>query len=241
MAKHARVVQVTGTGRATATPDVVRLALGIRCDGDDVSSALREAGGRVQAIGDAVRGLGVESADIGSTGAGVHPRYDRDGQRVVGYQADHRLSVVVRAVDQVGAVVDAVSSAAGNALSVDSIQLDLSDASGLQDEARSAAFLEARAKAQQYAALADSTLGDVLSVVEGSARSTPTPGPRMAMALASSPMPVEAGEQTVTASVTVTWAMDGSRHHGPTTGGPDHAGPAGMSPAGPPFTEHGDN
>ncbi len=241
MPKDPRIVQVTGTGRATATPDVVRLALGVRCDGDDVSSALREAGGRVQAIGEAVRRLGVESADIASTGAGVHPRFDRDGQRVVGYQADHRLSVVVRALDQVGAVVDAVSSVAGNALSVDSIQLDLSDASGLRDEARSSAFLDARAKAQQYAALADATLGAVLFVIQGSARGAPGPGPRMAMAVAASPMPVEAGEQTVTASVTVTWALDGSRHRDSSPGGPGHPNAPGMSSLGPPFTEHGDN
>ncbi len=214
MAKRTRIVQVTGTGRATGTPDVVRLALGISCDGADVSSALRDAGGRVQAIGEAARGLGVEGSDIGSTGAGVHPRYDRDGQRVVGYQAQHRLSVVVRAIDQVGAVVDVVAAAAGNTLSVDSIQLDLSDVSALADEARSGAFLDARGKAQQYAALSDATLGDVVSVVEGAARGGPAPGMRMTMAAAPS-MPVEAGEQSVTASVTVTWELDGSGHHRP--------------------------
>ena len=213
MAKHPRIVQVTGTGRSTATPDVVRLALGVSCDGADVSSALRDVGGRVQAIGEAARGLGVDGSDIGSTGAGVHPRYDRDGQHVVGYQAQHRLSVVVRAIDQVGAVVDAVAAAAGNALSVDSIQLDLSDVSALQDEARSAAFLDARSKAQQYAALADATLGAVLSVVEGAGRTAPAPGMRMSMAAAAPSMPVEAGEQTVAASVTVTWALDGRGHH----------------------------
>jgi len=234
MAKHLRIVQVTGTGRATATPDVVRLALGISCDGEDVSSALREAGARVHAIGDAVRGLGVESSDIGSTGAGVHPRYDRNGQRVVGYQAQHRLSVVVCVLDQVGAVVDAVASVAGNALSVDSIQLDLSDVSALVDKARSGAFLDARAKAQQYAALSDATLGHVISVTEGSVRNGPMPGMRMAMAAAASPMPVEAGEQTVTASVTVTWALDGSHHHR----GAQDVG-LGMSCATGPFTEHG--
>lgn len=234
MAKHPRVVQVTGTGRATATPDVVRLALGISCDGPDVSTALRDVGGRVQAIGDAARGLGVDGSDIASTGAGVHPRYDRDGQHVVGYQAQHRLSVVVRAMDRVGAVVDAVAAAAGNALSVDSIQLDLSDTSALGDEARSGAFLDARAKAQQYAALADATLGPVQSVVEGSVRTAPAPGMRMAMAAAASPMPVEAGEQTVSASVTVTWQLDGATRHTV-----DAEVPAGMPPGARPFTGHG--
>ncbi len=100
---------------------------------------------------------------------------------------------------------------AGNSLSVDSIQLDLSDVSALQDEARSVAFLDARAKAGQYAALSDATLGPVLSVVEGSvAGGGPRPMMRMAMASADSAMPVEAGEQSVSATVTVTWALDGS-------------------------------
>ena len=211
MSRHRRIVQVTGSGKATATPDVVRLALGVTCDGDDVSSALRLVGERVQAIGAVARSQDVRAGDISSTGAGVHPRYDRDGQRVVGYQAFHRLGVMVRDVDRVGAVVDAVAGVAGNSLSVDSIQLDLSDVSALQDEARSAAFLDARAKAAQYAALSDAVLGEVLSVVEGAVGGGPArPMMRMAMASADSAMPVEAGEQTVTAAVTVTWALDGS-------------------------------
>ena len=202
---------MTGSGKSTATPDVVRLALGVTCDGDDVSSALRLVGERVQAIGAAARSQDVRAADISSTGAGVHPRYDRDGQRVVGYQAFHRLGVMVRDVDRVGAVVDAVAGVAGNSLSVDSIQLDLSDVSALQDEARSAAFLDARAKAGQYAALSDAVLGEVLSVIEGAvAGGGPRPMMAMAMAARDSAMPVEAGEQTVTATVTVTWALDGS-------------------------------
>ncbi|HEU4330442.1 MAG TPA: SIMPL domain-containing protein [Lapillicoccus sp.] len=208
MAKNRRIVQVTGSGKASATPDVVRLALGVTCDGDDVSSALREVGARVQAIGEAARAQDVRGNDISSTGAGVHPRYDRDGQRVVGYQANHRLGILVRDVERVGAVVDAVAGVAGNSLSVDSIQLDLSDVSALQDEARSAAFLDARAKAAQYAALSDAPLGEVLSVVEGAvAGGPPRPMMRMAMASADSAMPVEAGEQSVTASVTVTWSL----------------------------------
>jgi uncharacterized protein YggE len=36
---------------------------------------------------------------------------------------------------------------------------------------------------------------------------------RMAMAAAASPMPVEAGEQTVSASVTVTWELDRGTQH----------------------------
>ena len=36
-------VEVTGAGTASATPDVVRVALGIRCDSEGVAAALSAA------------------------------------------------------------------------------------------------------------------------------------------------------------------------------------------------------
>lgn len=213
MSKHSRPVSrtvvVSASGRASATPDVVRLSLGVRTDGGDVSSSLREVGARVQAIGEAARSHGIDSSDIRSTGAGVHPRYDRDGQRVVGYQAYHGLAVVVRAIDTVGAVVDSVAEVAGNALSVDSIQLDLSDSTRLEQEARDNAFAQARSKGDLYARLSGGVLGEVLSVVEGGSHGGPVPMRAMAMSSGAmdSAMPVEAGEQTVSVSVTITWAL----------------------------------
>lgn len=202
-------IDVVGTGQASATPDVVRLQLGVRADGDDVAGALRLAGGHVAGIGAAAREHGIAAADISSTGAGVHPRYDRQGQPTRGYQAFHQLSVLVRVVDDLSSVVDAFSAAVGNALTIDAISLDLADRGPLQVHARDAAFADARAKAEQYAALAGGQLGPVLAVAEGG---SPRPGfARAAMAsdsiAMSASMPVESGEHTVSVSIAVTFAL----------------------------------
>lgn len=204
-----RRIDVVGAGRASATPDVVRLQLGVRADGDDVAGALRLAGGHVSSIGAAAREHGIAAVDISSTGAGVQPRYDREGQPTRGYQGFHQLSVVVRVVDDLSAVVDAFSAAAGNALSIDSISLDLADHGPLQVQARDAAFADARAKAEQYAALAGGQLGPVLTVAEGG---SPRPGfARAAMASGwveqAKSMPVESGEHTVGVTIAVTFAL----------------------------------
>lgn len=201
-------VQVVGVGKASAVPDVVRLSLSVRCDADDVGAALRAVGTRVEAIGRVAGAQGVAPADLRSSGAAVQPRYDRDGRDIIGYQASHSLAVVVRALDSVSALVDAVATEAGNALSVDSIQLDLSDTTPLEQAARDDAFAKAEAKAQQYAALSGARLGPVLAVVEGGSGSGSGPTPRMALMASASPsMPVQAGEQTVSATVTVTWSL----------------------------------
>ncbi len=205
-----RRVDVVGTGRASAVPDVVRLDVGVACNGDDVSGALRESAGRVEAMGAAARSHGIPGADISSVGAGVHPRHDERGQRVVGFQAFHRLQVVVRAVDRVGAVVDALAGAAGDALSVDGITLEIGDREPLEQQARERAFGHARAKAEQYAVLSGSTLGPVLFVSEGPVHGGPRPEVAL-MARASASMPVEAGVQSVTATVSVSWALEPPR------------------------------
>ena len=204
-------VEVVGTGTASATPDIIRLALGVRCEAEGVGPALAQAAGAVRGVSAAARAHGLADADIASTGASVQPRWDRDGNRVTGYTAHHHLTLRVRQLDRLNDLVDAVAASAGNALVIDSISLDLADRAPLQAAARAAAFADAQAKAAQYAQFARASLGRVLSVVEV-AGAVPRPGP-MPMAMArsaadSAGMPVEAGEQTVTVTVQVAWALD---------------------------------
>jgi uncharacterized protein len=197
-------VEVTGSGTASAAPDVVRVRVGVRCDGDDVSSALADAASRSRALAQAARDHGVADADLRTTGTGVHPRHDREGVTVVGYTAYQSLSVVVRDPALVGSLVEAFAGAAGNALTVDGIGLELADSAALLAQAREAAFADAEGKARQYAELAGRTLGKVarLSDVDrGGAQ------PRFAMMAAgkAADLSVELGENSVTASVAVRW------------------------------------
>jgi len=197
-------VEVTGSGTASAAPDVVSVRAGVRCDGDDVSSALADAGNRAQGLAQAARDHGVAESDLRTTGTGVHPRHDREGVTVVGYTAYQSLSVTVRDPALVGSLVEAFAGAAGNALTIDNIGLELADSAPLLAQAREQAFADAKAKAEQYAALAGRELGKVerLSDVErGGAQ------PRFAMMAAgkAADLSVELGENSVTATVAVRW------------------------------------
>lgn len=196
-------LEVSGTGRASAVPDVVRLQVGVRVDGDDVSSALADAGSRAAGLAQAARDHGLGAADLRTTDTGVHPRHDREGTTVVGYTAYQNLSVTVRDASLVGGLVDAFAGVAGNALTIDHIGLDVADPEPLLARAREAAFADARRKAEQYAALAGRELGkvrDLCDVVQGG------PQPRMAMmAMRAADTSVELGEHTVTATVVVRW------------------------------------
>ena len=196
-------VEVSGTGSASAAPDVVRVMAGVRCDGDTVAAALADAGGRAAALTQTGRDRGVPDGGMDTTPTGVHPRHDRDGARVVGYTAYQSLVVTTGDVVGVGSLVEAFAGAAGDALTIDHVGFEVGDPGPVLARAREAAFADARSKAQQYAALAGRRLGavTVLADVAGGGAQ-----PRYELMAASrSAAQVEPGETTVTATVVVRW------------------------------------
>ena len=202
-------VEMTGTGTASAAPDVVALDLGVRCPGDTVATALGEADDKMAAIVAAARDAGVAGRDLQTTGASVYPQYDNQGVKVVGYIAGQSLRLRVRDRDQVGPLITAFSTAAGNSLTIDNIAVQLSEPGTLLSTARDNAFADAKAKAHQYAVLAGRELGKVVFLIDSPSGGPVVPMASMrmdqAMAVAGG-MPVEAGENSVTASVVVRWA-----------------------------------
>ena len=197
-------VEVTGVGSASAVPDVVRLDLSVRCDGADVSVALGDSARRTEALGTAALDHGVAPADLQTSGAGVHPRHDRDGVNVIAYTAYESLRVTVRDMARVGDLVQAFTGAAGNALTVERIALEISDPTPVAERARAAAFRDARTRAEQYAELADRTLGKVVAVSDVDHGGGAQPR-RELIAAKTGGMPVQPGENTVTATVVVRW------------------------------------
>lgn len=202
-----RTVTVTGSGRAAVSPDVVRLDLRVGHDADDVAAALAGAAAGITEVGRVVRERAVADADIRTLDAGVSQRWDNTGA-TVGFTAQQRLSVTVRRLESVGAILEAAATAIGNALLVDQVRLDVADRSEGLRRARDAAFADALDKAQQYAGLSGAQLGAVLGVAEGGA--APLGGPRMKAMAASvdaGGMPVESGDLDLGAVVTVTWEL----------------------------------
>lgn len=201
-----RIVTVSGTGRASVSPDVVRLDLRIGHDAPDVAAALSGAATGLATVGAVIRAHGVADPDIRTLDASVSQRYDNSGAPM-GFSAQQRLAVTVRELGAVGPILESTAGAVGNALLVDQVRLDIADRSAGLGRARDAAFADATTKAQQYAALSGGELGRVLGMAENGA----APVARAAMAFASremaGPMPIEGGDLDLGATVTVTWEL----------------------------------
>lgn len=206
-----RTIRQTGTGQAFATPDTVVAQVGVQVRADDVATAFTGAGEAARAVVAAVRAAGVAPADVATADLTLQavetgPWEDR---RLEGYAAGESLTVTVRDTAAAAAVLQAAATAAGDAARISSVTFAVSDGAAPAARAREAAFADAKARAEQYARLSGNALGAVLSITDEAAAA---PRPEIMFAARTSGAPsggpaLEAGEQAITARVTVEWEL----------------------------------
>lgn len=202
-----RTVVVTGSGMSGAPPDLATVRFAVAADAPDVSAALKRLGELVSGLGAAVRAASVADRDIQTSSLSVFPSYDEQGRQVVGYRAQHSVTVKVRRLDDLSAVVGAGVDAGSNQVTIDSIGLGLADPTAVESEAREAAVADARRKGAELAGHAGARLGSVLALSEVGIGAVQPRAFKLAAADVGG-MPIEVGEETVTISVEVTFALD---------------------------------
>ena len=201
---ESRQVTVVGNGKVQGTPDTLNVTASIEATAPDVTAAMNQTSSRQQAVIDALSGAGIDKKDIATKQVELQPDY-RDSA-IVGYRASNTIDIKVRKLDTASQVLAKIVTAGGNATRISNVAYSIDDDSQLVKDARTHAFDDAKARAQQYAQLSGLSLGKVVSISEatGGTIPTPMPAPRMAMAEA---VPLSPGQQTVSFSVTVIWEL----------------------------------
>lgn len=204
-------IAVSGIGRVTGTPNLLRLRTSVNVVKPDVNSAMQGANTTMAAVQNKLKADGVAAADLQTSGLSVQPDYDytSSGAKLKGYRVSENLSVVLRDLPNAGSVISDVAEVGGNELVINGASLDLDDDDALVAQARQKAFDDAKAKATAYAKAAGRSLGTVKSISE----STNFPSPvyvnaaPMAADKMAAAMPIQAGSQDVTVTVSVIWSM----------------------------------
>ena len=203
-------VSVSGLGRVTGRPDVLRVTVGVSVTRPTVQAALDEANRAAEAVIGALRARGVAEEDTQTREFSVNPelRYPPEGgaPTITGYTVRNVVEAKLRDLDQVGDILSAVVAAGGDAARVEGVTFALEDNTAMLQQARAAAFADARAKAEQYAQLAERPLGGLVSVSEATAP-PPVPFPRGAAEQDTAAVPIAPGEQEVAVTVTAVWAL----------------------------------
>ena len=200
---------VTGTGQVVASPDMARLSLGVLAQARTAAQAVGDMSADMEKVMASLTAAGVAQEDIQTSGlrVDVQQSYDEATQssRITGYIAATDVSIQVLDLSKLGQTLDAVVQEGANQMN--GLRFDLQDREPALNDARRAAVADALAKAALYAQAAGMALGPVQSLTEGVA-SSGTPQPMMRMAMDSTEnVPVAAGQITISADVTVTWAF----------------------------------
>jgi len=210
MTHFTRTVTVTGSGTAEAVPDLLSVSIGVECRREDVGAAYAAAGRAAAAISAVLREHGVPDPDISTSGLNVRADVvwkEGQGQTVTGYVASSVLAVRLRDVPGSSDVIAAAVAAGGNDVRLNGLELGFADPAAVTAQAREAAWQDALATATQFASLAGTELGPVVSVTQQPAASAPIPVAKMQRAMATDSVGIEAGQSSVSATVGVVWEL----------------------------------
>lgn len=203
---------VSGFAEVRVPADRVRLSFAVETQAASAEVAASQNAETMRAVLDRVRSEVGSGDRVETSGYRLSPRYrpseDRTaGPEIVGYQAQNAVVVVLADVDAVGSVLDAALEAGANRVA------DLSFFASDTEEARLEALREATARARREAEAIAESLGMTLGVpltVQSSGGNRPSPiSMRAEGAMMAMDTPVEAGSESVSAGVTITFQLLG--------------------------------
>jgi uncharacterized protein YggE len=211
--KKERTLTVQGQAKVSAVPDIATLSVEVSRDGADMDPVLTQVRQQMNKVLEAVKAQGIADKDVRTEFFQVHPKYEQDkhgNPRPVGYTVANQISVKVRELKKTGKVLTAVLNA--GATRVNGPEFEIDNPQLLERQALAAATHEAKAQAEAVASAAGVQLGDILTI---NPQNVNWPGPRRPLMMRSMAMPaavpaeepIEAGEQTLTGYVTLTYAI----------------------------------
>ena len=205
-----RQITVAGEGRLTVAPDMATIGLGVVSEGRSARDAIDENSAAMAQVLAKLTGAGIAEADIQTSGFSVSPRFDyarsTGENRITGFVAQNSVSVTVRDLTQLGDILDAVADAGAN--SFQSLSFGLSNPTPAEDAARAVAVAEGARRAALYAEAAGVSLGALLRLSDIATDAQRPMVMMQAERAADSGVPVASGELTISARVTMIYAIE---------------------------------
>ena len=206
-----RFITVTGVGSVSVVPDAVRFNATVSTIGATNNAALSTATKSAAAVRTALTAAGIAVKDIRSASISVYPEYNwtqEGGTKITGYRASQSFDVLVRTASKAGSIMEAVVTAGGDNVQLGGVIPVTLNPSVATEDARAAAVANAKSKAASYAKLLGTSIGKVLSLEEQSSPVYSSPFPMAKASADAAAVEIDLGEQDVTVTITVKWALN---------------------------------
>ena len=211
-AKMNRIITLNGHGEVRAVPDLAMINMGVVSSAETARAALDANTKAMTELMASLKAANVDDKDISTSNFSVNPRLDygqNNGQppKLVGYDVSNNVSVIVRKIDGLGALLDKAVSSGSN--QINGISFSISKPEAAMDEARKLAVQDATHKSQIYTSAAAINLGNIMSITESSGIAEPQVMFSRAKALAAdaAPVPIAQGAQVISIDVNISWEI----------------------------------
>ena len=205
-----RTITVSGDAEVASKPDQARLSAGVVTQAETAAAALNANSAAMNRVFAALRMAGIPENRMQTSSFSVQPQYppfrpdNQEPQRIIGYQVSNNVMVTVDDLTKVGPTLDALVRSGANQLG--GIQFTIADPKPLAERARTLAVADGAAKARTLAMAAGVMLGPLVSMQETMV-GRPIPVFAMARAVAAEATPIAEGEERVSVSVTMVYAI----------------------------------
>ncbi len=161
------LLTVNATAQTRTAPDLALVTLGVLARGADARAAQQAQSERMAAVVAAARTAGVEQADIQTVGFSLEPQYAyprNAAPRITGYVSRNVVTLRVRNLEAVSALIDATVAQGANELQ--GIQFTFDDFEASREAARAEALQTAQRRAETYATAAGKRVVAMRSITE---------------------------------------------------------------------------
>jgi uncharacterized protein YggE len=206
-----RVLAMAGHGEVRVVPDMATVNIGVTSQGATAAAALADNSAAMTKVMASLAAAGIATRDIQTSAFAIQPRYDygnNNGEpaKLVGYDVTNSVTVTIRRIADLGDVLDKVVQAGSN--QINSIGFQVAKPDAATDEARKLAVADATRRARIYASAANLVLGPIVQLSEQTGVQPPVVLQAKMMAAAPAAIPVAAGDQAITADVSIVWQIE---------------------------------
>jgi uncharacterized protein len=200
-----RSIEVTGEGSVSAAPDFARVSLGVTTTAKDAREAMAANAKSANALVALIKAQGVSPADIQTSEISISPMFSNQPTAqagtptITGYSVSNNVTVTVRDISSLGALLDKAVAAGANAIY--GIGFGENDPSALLDKARPLAVADARRKAEIYALAGGAKIGRLMELTEEAGARPIAFAARAYAQGAAAPTPIEAGQDKLTVTI----------------------------------------
>jgi len=212
-----RNLNINGNGSTDISPDIAYVNVGVHSEANTVQASVTRNNSDAQKVMKALSDLGVKSEDLRTSNFSIYSvqKYDEVTGELLGtyYAVDNNIIVTVRDLSKLGTLLDSAVKAGAN--SINNVQFDLADHSAALKEARDEALSNAINQAKEMADAAGIKLGDIQTIYYYDYVPSPAQPVYMDygkggggdMSAARAEVPINPGQVTITATVTIVYAL----------------------------------